>query len=265
MRRLSLFKKTPHVTQEDGDVQEVGYPLDSASTTQDCQPGTPAEEEENPPPDGGVTAWTCCLAVFLINGFTWGVAAVRISPSFPEIKSFTLHRMYIRTKMPPNRQPPPSPTASTSPHYLSTSHFPTATPTDYAFLGGLTFGSALFFSPLITIATRKLGQKPIMFSGSILMSSGFIAASFARAPEHLYFTQGALVGLDIGALFIPSVQVVPQWFDRRRSLAVGVASSGCGFGGLAFSFATDALIRNVSPAWALRVTKLCVSWATRWG
>lgn len=109
-------------------------------------------------------------------------------------------------------------------------------------------------SPLWTILTRKLGQKPVMASGSILMSSGFIAASFAHLPWHLYFTQGALVGLGIGALFIPSVQVVPQWFDRRRSLAVGLASSGSGFGGLAFSFATDALIRNVSLAWALRVT-----------
>lgn len=139
-------------------------------------------------------------------------------------------------------------------HYLSTSHFRTATPTDYALIGGLTFGSALFFSPLWTILTRRLGRTPVMLTGSILMLAGFIAASFARLPGHLYASQGVLVGIGIGALFIPSVQVVPQWFDRQRSLAVGLSSAGSGFGGLAFSLTTDALIRNVSLAWALRVT-----------
>lgn len=139
-------------------------------------------------------------------------------------------------------------------YYLSSSHFPTASPMDYAFVGGLTFGCALLFSPLWTILTRELGRAPVMFFGSLTMSAGFIAASFATKPWHLYLSQGAAVGTGIGALFIPSVQVVPQWFLRRRSLAGGLASSGSGFGGLAFSLATDAMIRKLSLAWALRIT-----------
>lgn len=60
----------------------------------------------------------------------------------------------------------------------------------------------------------------------------------------------------MGALFIPSVQVIPQWFLKRRSLAGGIASAGSGFSGLAFSLGTSAMIENPSLGlpWALRVT-----------
>lgn len=139
-------------------------------------------------------------------------------------------------------------------HYLSSNYFPTATPLDYAFIGGLEFGCALLFSPLWTILVRELGRKIVMTFGCLAMSGGFIAASFAHQIWHLYLSQGVLVGIGLGAIFIPSVQVVPQWFLKRRSLAGGIASAGSGFGGLAFSLGTDAMIRQISLAWALRIT-----------
>lgn len=123
-----------------------------------------------------------------------------------------------------------------------------------AFVGGLQFGCALLFSPLWTILTRELGRRLVMGGGCFLLAGGFIAASFAIAPWQLYLSQGAAVGTGIGAIFIPSVQVVPQWFLRRRSLAGGIASAGSGFGGLAFALATDAMIRELSLAWSLRIT-----------
>ena len=33
----------------------------------------------DPPPDGGY-GWICVASVFIINGFTWGVTAVRFPP-----------------------------------------------------------------------------------------------------------------------------------------------------------------------------------------
>lgn len=33
----------------------------------------------DPPPDGGY-GWVCVASVFIVNGFTWGVNAVRLSP-----------------------------------------------------------------------------------------------------------------------------------------------------------------------------------------
>ncbi|KAK4539680.1 hypothetical protein LTR36_010443 [Oleoguttula mirabilis] len=139
-------------------------------------------------------------------------------------------------------------------HYLATDYFPGATPLDYALIGGLEFGAALLISPLTTILTRELGRNAVMGAGIIMFSGGFIAASFASKTWHLYLSQGLLIGLGIGAIFVPSIQVLPQWFLKRRSLAGGIASAGSGFGGLAFSLGTNAMIEQIGLAWALRIT-----------
>ena len=93
-----------------------------------------------------------------------------------------------------------------------------------------------------------------MVVGSLTAAGGFIAASFAVRIWQLYLSQGLMVGLGLGLLFIPSVQVLPQWFLKRRSLVGGIASAGSGFGGLAFSLGTNAMIQRLGLGWALRIT-----------
>ncbi|KAK4890333.1 hypothetical protein LTR27_010976 [Elasticomyces elasticus] len=176
-------------------------------------------ESNEDPPDGGY-GWVCCGAVALINGFTWGIAAS--------------YGVYLS-------------------HYLSSNYFPEATSFDFALIGGLEFGCSMLISPICTVLVRDVGRHTVMFSGCVMMSGGFIAASFAERIWHLYLTQGVLVGLGLGAIFIPSVQVLPQWFLKRRSLAGGIASCGSGFGGLAFSLGTAAMIEQISLPWSLRI------------
>lgn len=112
----------------------------------------------------------------------------------------------------------------------------------------------MLISPACTILTREFGRVFVMSVGLVLISGGYIAASFATEIWHLYLTQGLLVGLGIGSIFIPAIAVLPQWFLKRRSLAQGLASSGSGFGGLAFSLGTSAMIEQISLAWSLRIT-----------
>lgn len=52
------------------------------------------------------------------------------------------------------------------------------------------------------------------------------------------------------------MQTVPQWFLKRRSLATGLTSCGSGFGGLAVSLGTTAMIEQISLAWSLRIIGL---------
>jgi MFS family permease len=235
MRRPSLLKSK---STTPGEPQVVEFALDPAVAVEN---GTDGDQIDEPPPEGGY-GWVVCGAVSLINGFTWGVAAVRLFPPLAhgtqKLTTPESYGVYLS-------------------YYLSTAHFPTATPMDYAFIGGLIFGCALLFSPLWTILTRELGRKLVMTGGCVLMAAGFVAASFATQPWQLYLSQGAAVGTGMGAIFTPSVQVVPQWFLRRRSLAGGIASAGSGFGGIAFALATDAMIRKLSLAWALRITGVC--------
>jgi hypothetical protein len=43
-------------------------------------------------------------------------------------------------------------------------------------------------------------------------------------------SQGIVVGVGAGCLFVPSVSILPGYFRRRRALANGVAASGSSAG-----------------------------------
>lgn len=74
MRRLSLFKKQQQQQQESTQgAQVIEFALDPTVTSENAQEEAPIDD----PPDGGY-GWVVCGAVSLINGFTWGVAAVCI-------------------------------------------------------------------------------------------------------------------------------------------------------------------------------------------
>ncbi|KFX95808.1 hypothetical protein O988_05604 [Pseudogymnoascus sp. VKM F-3808] len=138
-------------------------------------------------------------------------------------------------------------------YYLSHPVFPTATPTTYALLGGLNFGTATLSAPLLTILTRRYGPRRLILLGAFLQTLSLILASFATETWHLHLTQGVLLGLAVGCAYIPSVAILPQWFEARRSIAAGIAAAGSGVGGVLFSFATQPLIDRFSLAWSLRI------------
>ncbi|KAI6084710.1 MFS transporter, MCP family, solute carrier family 16, member 6 [Hypoxylon rubiginosum] len=176
------------------------------------------------PPDGGY-GWLCVLAQFLINGFTWGVAA-----------SYSVYLAY----------------------YLSHDLFPNGRSIDYAFIGGFNFAFALLVAPLATLLARLYGVRAPMCFGVILLPAGFISASFATEVWHLYLSQGLCVGLGIGLIYIPATAVVPQWFSAKRSLANGICAAGSGIGGLVVCFSTEAMLEALGLVWSLRITAVVV-------
>lgn len=121
----------------------------------------------------------------------------------------------------------------------------------------------MFAAPFVTLCARSVGRtQPPMFIGVLFQGAGYVAASFASKIWHLYLSQGILVGLGIGFLYIPSIAIIPQWFDRKRSLASAVSASGSGIGGLVFALSTGKMIRDLSLAWALRITGIVLTTAS---
>ena len=59
-----------NMTPQSGEKEAVASSSDESSN----------EVVAEPPPDGGY-GWICVAAVFIINGFTWGVNAVRLLSS----------------------------------------------------------------------------------------------------------------------------------------------------------------------------------------
>lgn len=138
-------------------------------------------------------------------------------------------------------------------HYIATSTFPGATSLDYAFIGGLSLSQGLLIAPGATIFNRIYGTRITLLVGIFFQTLSLIGASFAREIWQLFLSQGVCFGWGIGFLFVGSVGVIPQWFTTRRSLANGTSAAGSGFGGLIYSLATNAMIKNIGLGWALRI------------
>lgn len=47
--------------------------------------------------------------------------------------------------------------------------------------------------------------------------------------------------------------IVPQWFDKRRGLALGLSASGSGIGGLIMPFIMNALLLKYGAPWTYRI------------
>jgi MFS family permease len=170
------------------------------------------------PPNGGY-GWVCVAACATINAHTWGLNS-----------SYAVFLAY----------------------YLSNNVFPGASPLEYAFIGGLSISQALIVSPLATLTTRLFSTRTTLLIGVVLETASFIGASFATRIWHLFLTQGMLFGWGMGFLFVGSVGIAAQWFTTRRSLANGIAAAGSGLGGLVYSLATQAMIKDIGLPWAFR-------------
>jgi MFS family permease len=182
------------------------------------------KEHVDRPPDGGY-GWVCAVCVCVINIHTWGLSSS--------------YGIFLA-------------------HYITNSSFPNAGSLEYAFVGSLSMGCAMLVSPIATYATGRLGTKATLCVGMVLEAASLFAASFAYDIWHLFLTQGVLFGFGMGLLFVPSVAIVPQWFTTKQSLANGISASGTGLGGVLYSFASDAMIRNLGLPWAFRILGILV-------
>ncbi|KZM21223.1 transmembrane transport [Ascochyta rabiei] len=138
-------------------------------------------------------------------------------------------------------------------YYLANNVFPGASHLSYAFIGGLSISQALIVSPLATLTTRLFGTRTTLLIGVALETVSFIGASFASEIWQLFLTQGLCFGYGMGFLFVGSVGISAQWFTTRRSLANGIAAAGSGLGGLIYSLAAQAMIKNIGLPWAFRI------------
>lgn len=128
---------------------------------------------------------------------------------------------------------------------------------EYALVGGLSISMAMMFSPLVAMATRTVGTNITMAIGTVFVFCSLFSASYATQIWHLFLSQGVCFGFGMGFLYIPATGVLPQWFSTKRSLAVGIATSGAGLGGVAYNLIAGVAIRKLGLEWTYRLLALC--------
>ncbi|GAC1340868.1 MAG: MFS transporter [Bradyrhizobium sp.] len=88
-------------------------------------------------------------------------------------------------------------------------------------------------SPLIGRMMDRFGPRAVMELGVALMAVGLLLAPLTTQPWHLYLTIGVLVGAGSICLGYSGQSLfLPNWFNRRRGLAIGLAFAGVGLGSM---------------------------------
>jgi MFS family permease len=173
--------------------------------------------DTNPPPDGGVKAWTVVVMCHMAGFNTWGF-----------LNSFGVLQSYYVSHL---------------------SH----SPSDISWIGSIQ-AFLLFFISAFSGRLSDAGYfHQTLFVGTTLQILGIFSASFAKNYWQLLLSQGVCVGIGGGLVFIPALSLVGTYFSKRQSLALSVCACGNSMGGLFYA----AILQNVLPrlglAWALRV------------
>ncbi|KAJ3123471.1 hypothetical protein HK100_011594 [Physocladia obscura] len=170
------------------------------------------------PPDGGFTAWATVFASFIVHFLALGT-----------LYSFGIYAT----------------------EYYSAG---LGSLTVISFIGSISAACLVAFGILSGRLAETFGFRPMIFIGVCISSLGLIIASFCtNSAWKLMLTQGFLFGIGSSMSYFPAVSVPSQWFNKKRSIATGVAVSGSGIGGLAMSQIIQALINKFDVPWTLRI------------
>ena len=94
-------------------------------------------------------------------------------------------------------------------------------------------------------AGDRFGQRRVLLVGAAAFGLGLFATAHAGSLGVALAAYGLGVGIGVACAYVPMVALVGAWFERRRTLALGVAVAGIGVGTLVIPPATAALIEAV--------------------
>ena len=95
------------------------------------------------------------------------------------------------------------------------------------------------------MASDRFGPRRVLLAGAAALGIGLVVTSQAGSLLVALVGYGLGVGIGVACAYVPMVALVGGWFERRRTLALGVAVAGIGVGTLAMPPATAALIEEI--------------------
>ncbi|HEX7110241.1 MAG TPA: MFS transporter [Aestuariivirga sp.] len=81
----------------------------------------------------------------------------------------------------------------------------------------------------------RLGPRPVVLAGSVILSASLALASWATSLVGFQLLFGLLIGSAAAAVLVPMMACVTGWFDTHRSLAVSLVSAGMGMAPMTMS------------------------------
>ncbi|XP_070568503.1 monocarboxylate transporter 10-like [Ptychodera flava] len=130
-----------------------------------------------------------------------------------------------------------------------------------AWVGSLSYGISLGFSPMATYASARFGHRAVAATGGALCSVGLLFSSFVPNLGVLFLTYSVMFG--IGTSFIYTIAIISnsQYFSKHRCLATGIVSAGGSFGTLVMTPFSQYLVSTYGwrRAWRIECALLAVT------
>jgi MFS family permease len=80
---------------------------------------------------------------------------------------------------------------------------------------------------------HKVGLRPVLVCGTLIAGLGFLLLTTVTEPWQFYLYYGLVLSAGIAGIeAVPTMTAVEAWFDRGKSTALGVATTGMGMGGV---------------------------------
>ncbi|KAG6831552.1 hypothetical protein H0H92_009471 [Tricholoma furcatifolium] len=209
---LDVATASHHAAHDLGE-EALNSPTNTLATTKDDLDATPSTPTTlvNPPvfPEGGLKAWLTVLGGTMVTFCTFGV-----------VQSFGVYQDYY-TRISLNEH----------------------TPSSISWIGSV----QVFFVFAMGLPAGRFFDAGYfhhcVLGGSAIYIFSIFMLSLVK-PHHYYqnfLAQGVGMGIGMGLMFLPSLQVTSHYFRRRRSIAMGFVISGSSIGGCVY----PVLLNNV--------------------
>ncbi|KAG0710024.1 Monocarboxylate transporter 12 [Chionoecetes opilio] len=119
-----------------------------------------------------------------------------------------------------------------------------------SWVGSLFMAIPLLAGPLASILTDRYGCQTVTICGAVVASLGFFVSAFVNTIPLLLLTVGIITGLGLAVCYVAAIVIVAFYFEKKRSLATGIAVAGSGIG--TFLFAP--LIQHLMDNWGWRLS-----------
>ncbi|XP_045114270.1 uncharacterized protein LOC123506341 isoform X2 [Portunus trituberculatus] len=119
-----------------------------------------------------------------------------------------------------------------------------------SWVGSLFMAIPLLAGPLASILTDRYGCQTVTICGALVACLGFFVSAFVNTIPMLLLTVGVITGLGLAVCYVAAIVIVAFYFEKKRSLATGIAVAGSGIG--TFLFAP--LIQYLMDHWGWRLS-----------
>ncbi|TKA32936.1 hypothetical protein B0A50_01162 [Salinomyces thailandicus] len=208
-------------------MSESGKEQKNFSSYDDTSPVNATDEEAPPLPpvvssppiqDGGTRAWLQVVGSFLVFANLWGLPF-----------AFGSFQTYYQLDYLPNKS------ASSISWIGTVSTF-------------LLIVIGVFTGPLFDKGFFRL----MLLTGALVETTAFFLLSLCDTYWQIMLTQGIMVGLGNGLLYLPGLALVGRSFKKHRSIAMALTTCGAPAGAIIYTLMFERLIGNLGFAWTIR-------------